>query len=87
MNSRSFRVAVLAAFVLTSPLLIFAAGQPKLHMLSKSEMQDVSGATRSVQQGKGAGMTRNTLTKRPALPTRDESAGDRLVPSDSAFRK
>jgi hypothetical protein len=87
MKSRSFRVAALAAFILTSPLLIFAAGQPKLHMLSKSEMQDLSGATRAVQQGKGTGMTRNTLTSQPVLPTHDESAAERLGPSDSAFRK
>jgi hypothetical protein len=58
MKSRSIRVALLSAFVLTSPVLTFAAGQPKLRVPSKSETQDLSGATRALQQGKGAGMSR-----------------------------
>jgi hypothetical protein len=47
MKSRSFRVAVLSAFVLTYPLLSFAAGQPKLHMPGKSQVRIVPGHTRN----------------------------------------
>ena len=46
MKSRSFRVAVLSAFVLTYPLLSLAAGQPKLHMPGKNQAQNVPGHTR-----------------------------------------
>jgi hypothetical protein len=43
MKSQSSGVAVLSAFVLTSPLLTFG----------KSDVQDLAGATRAVEQGKG----------------------------------
>jgi hypothetical protein len=81
MKSQFIRVAVLSALSLTSPVLIFAAGQPKLHSLDKSETQDLSGATPAVQQGKGAGLSRNShLATSKELPAR-------LNQSDIAFRK
>jgi hypothetical protein len=83
MKSRFTKVAVLSAFVLTSPLLIFAAGQPKLHETSRSEMQKWAESTRAVQQGKGSGMTRNHAAV-PAVTSRSQTA---LNPSDSALRK
>jgi hypothetical protein len=82
MKSRSIRVALLSAFVLTSPSLIFAGSQPKLHMLSESEAQDLSGSSRAVQQGKGAGMSRNQAAI-PANTDRSQTTAAR----DSAFRK
>jgi hypothetical protein len=96
MKSRSIRVAVLSALVLTSPAFIFAAGQPKLHALSKAEMQDLSGATPAVNQGKGAGMSRNYETSRSSdfhltaakdLPATADGSGARLSGGDSATRK
>jgi len=83
MKPRCIKVAVLSAFVLTSPLLIFAAGQPKLRLTSQSEMQNLAGATRAVQQGKGSGMTRNHAAI-PAGASRSQAATNR---SDSALRK
>jgi hypothetical protein len=84
MKSRFIRVAVLSALSLTSPVLIFAAGQPKLHMLSKSQMQDLSGATPALHQGKGAGLSRNYFE----LPAPENlSYAARLNHSDTAFRK
>jgi hypothetical protein len=83
MKSRCTKVAVLSAFVLTSPLLIFAAGQPKLPVTSRSEMQNRAGATRAVQQGKGSGMTRNHATI-PAVTGRSQAAPNL---DDSALRK
>jgi hypothetical protein len=82
MKARSIRAAVLSALVLTSPAFIFAAGQPKLHTLSKAEMQDLSGATPAVKQGKGAGLSRNYETPRSAdfhLTTAKERVGDSAI--------
>ncbi len=98
MKSRFIRVAVLSALSLASPVLIFAAGQPKLHMLSTSQMQDLSGATPAVHQGKGAGLSRNYtevprtsdfhLATAKELPApEDPSYAARLNYSDTAFRK
>jgi len=86
MKSRSIRIAVLSACIVTSPLLSFAAGQPKLHMLSKSQVQDLSGATRAVQQGKGAGMSRSQVAL-PSNANRGLSAAASPNRSDSAYRK
>jgi hypothetical protein len=97
MKSPSIRAAVLSALLLTSPALIFAAGQPKLHMLTKSQMQDLSGATPAVKQGKGGGLSRNYeassandfhLATAKELPAAgDESVNARLSRGDSAFKK
>jgi hypothetical protein len=83
MRSRFIRVAVLSAFALTSPLLIFAAGQPKVRMISQNELPRPDGATRAVQQGKGSGMSRNDVAI-PASADRLQTAPNR---ADSAFRK
>jgi hypothetical protein len=97
MKSRSIRVALLAALVLTSPLFPFAGGQPaKVRLPSKSEMQNAAGVTPAVQQGKGTGTSRNqgvrgnawrlqTAEDNPAV--RDESGAAHQNWSDSAFRK
>jgi hypothetical protein len=87
MKSRFIRAAVLSALALTSPVLIFAAGQPKLHMLSKSQMQDLSGAAPAVHQGKGAGLSRNSSAAKELPAFEDLSYAARLNHSDTAFRK
>jgi hypothetical protein len=93
----SIKLALLPALVLTSALLAFAAGQPKLHMLSKAEMQDLTGATRAVQQGKGGGMSRNQVALRgnayrsqtadESRTLKDGSVGANPNGHDAAFRK
>jgi hypothetical protein len=50
MKSQSFRVATLAAAMLTNPLLSFAGGQHLIRTPSKDDAQDRSGITRAVQQ-------------------------------------
>jgi hypothetical protein len=84
MKSRFIGVAVLSALSLTSPAFIFAAGQPKLHMLGKSQMQDLSGATPALHQGKGAGLSRNYYE--PQTPENQSNAAP-ANHSDTAFRK
>lgn len=98
MKSRFMRLVMLSGVALASPVLIFAAGQPKLHMLSQSEMQDLNGATPAIQQGKGGGLSRKapvpsasdyhlaTAKDLPAAP-RQESGQARPKLSDSALRK
>lgn len=94
----SIKLALLPALVVTSGLLAFAAGQPKLHMLSKAEMQDLTGATRAVQQGKGGGMSRNQVSLRgnayrsqtaaeESRTAKDGSVGVHPNWHDMAFRK
>ena len=98
MKLPSIKVALLPTLVLTSALLAFAAGQPKLHMLSKAEMQDLTGATRAVQQGKGGGMSRNQVVLRgnayrsqtaadESRTLKDGSVGANSNSHDAAFRK
>jgi hypothetical protein len=96
MKSRSIRMALLSAFVLGSPLLTFAASQRPIHVPSKDEIQDRTGITRAVQQGKGGGMSRNQVVLRAnayRLQTPEESQAIRdksdatLPKGDSAFRK
>jgi hypothetical protein len=80
MKSKSIRAAVVSAFVFVSPVLTFAASQPKVRMAGKSETQNAGDVTRAVQQGKGSGLTRRYDV---ALPT---SAGH-VNHADSAFRR
>jgi hypothetical protein len=97
MKLPSTKVVLLPALVLTSALLAVAASQPKLHMLSKAEMQDLTGATRAVQQGKGGGISRNQLalsgnayrsqTADESRTLKDGSAGAHSNWHDTAFRK
>jgi hypothetical protein len=89
---RSIRVTTLSLLALASSLFVFAGGQPPIRP-SPSEAQDVQGATRAVQQGKGGGMSRNQTVTSDA--NRAQTAQDsRAVRSneagqahDSAFRK
>jgi hypothetical protein len=59
MKLQSVRVVSLSALMLISPLLTFAAGQPKLHPFSKSDMQKPVDVPKAVQWGKGTGRWRN----------------------------
>ena len=80
MKPQFSRVAVLTALALTSPLLSLAASQPaKVHVVSKSEMQNRADVTRAVQPGKGSVVTRASAPVPPS-PARTNS-------SDAAFRK
>jgi hypothetical protein len=96
MKSRSMRVALLSAFVLTSPLLTFAGGQPAKVRMPSKETQNPAGVTQAVPQGKGTGISRNqgvranawrleTAEDGPAL--KDESGAVRTNWSDPAFVK
>jgi hypothetical protein len=94
MKSRFSRVAVLTALVLTSPLLSLAAGQPKVHTVSKSDTQDRADVTRAVQFGKGTGMTRNQGVQANAYRSQTAADNAKVQPApartnwnDPAFRK
>jgi len=71
-----------------------AAGQPKVHAVSKSETQDRTDVTRAVQFGKGTGMTRNQGVQANAYRFQTavdnatvKSSAARTNWSDPAFRK
>jgi hypothetical protein len=81
MKSRFVRVSLLSAFALVTPLLTFAGGQPKIWPVSKVEAQDRTGITRSINQGKGAGLTRSEGVIR-ANAYREQTAADK--PSTTA---
>jgi hypothetical protein len=96
MKSKSIRLALVSAFVLASPLVTFAGGQPaKVRTLSKAEVQDRTGISRAIQQGKGAGVSRNEVVLRvnaERVQTAGESATLKPAPAranwgDSAFNK
>jgi hypothetical protein len=98
MKFQSFRVAVLTASILVSPMLSFAGSQPKLRPEpTQSEKQDRTGITRAVQQGKGTGMTRNDVylnananrlqTPEDSQGLRDQSGLAHPNWTDAAFRK
>jgi hypothetical protein len=75
MKSRFVRAALLSAFVLVTPLATFAGGQSKIWPVSKAEAQDRTGIKRSINQGKGAGMTRSEGVIR-ANAYREQTAAD-----------
>jgi hypothetical protein len=84
MKSASIRVALFTAVVLASPALIFAGGQPnKMHAVSKAEMQDRTGVSRNVNQGKGTGISRQQVV----AGANTNSAALRATGSDTAFSK
>jgi hypothetical protein len=102
MQRQSTRVAALSAPLVMSPVSIFAEDQPKLRVLTQSEMQDLSGTTQAVRQGKGGGRSRRNdvsiaseyhLATAKDLPAPvdespvDESGDARQQRRDSAFRK
>src|ERR1700691_1563757 len=83
MKSGSIRVVLLAAVVLASPALTFAGGQPnRIHTVSKAEMQDRTGISRNVNQGKGAGISRKVVPAAMVSQAAQRSSG-----SDTAFSK
>jgi hypothetical protein len=96
MKSRSFRLALLSAIALTSPLLPFAGSQPaKVRNYTNRETLDAS-PTRAVQQGKGSGMSQNqtvranawrSQTAEDSLKLREKPAATHINWGDSAFRK
>jgi len=62
MKPQSIRLALLTAIAPPSPRLAFAGGQPNIvRTVSKAEMQDRTGISRSVNQGKGAGTSRKQV--------------------------
>ena len=71
-------MALLSAVVLTSPLLTFAGGQPKIHKYSNEEAQDRTGISRAIQQGKGTGMSLSDSTIR-ANAYREQTTEQRPV--------
>jgi hypothetical protein len=96
MKLRFIRVATLPTLVLASSLLTFAGDQPgNANTPAKDEIQDRTGVTRAVQQGKGGGMSRNTVranayrsqTAEDSVALKDESGSVRSNRGDIAFRK
>jgi hypothetical protein len=94
MKSQLVRVALLSAVVLASPLLTLAGGQPaKMHRYSKEDVQDRTGITRAIQQGKGTGMSLSDRTIRanayreqtPVAPAQTVAAHAKS--GDTAFTK
>jgi hypothetical protein len=84
MKSPSVTLALSAAFALTSPFIALAGGQPaKVFMPNKAEMQDRTGITRAVHQGKGSGMTRSQA----AVPASAPQTQTTVHLSDTAFTK
>ena len=60
MKSRSVRLALMLAVVMTSPILTFAGGQPaKVRRSGRNETQNRANITQSVKQGKGTGLSLN----------------------------
>ncbi|MGD1070654.1 MAG: hypothetical protein ABSB15_10985 [Bryobacteraceae bacterium] len=88
MKSGSVRLALCAVFALTSPLIVFAGGQPaRVFMPSKADMQNVTGAARAIQQGKGSGMTRSQAAEPASAPRTQTPAQTTGRPGDTAFTK
>jgi hypothetical protein len=98
MKPQIMKLALVSTFVLASPLLTFAGGQPaKMRPYSKEEMQDPTGITRAVQQGKGSGMTRSEVqiranayrsqTAEGSAATVQQSTAAHSNWNDSAFHK
>lgn len=83
MKSGSIRVALFTAIALASPVLTFAGGQPnRVRTVSKAEMQDRTGISRTVNQGKGAGVSRPQTGS-----SANTQAVSRSTGSDTAFSK
>jgi hypothetical protein len=92
MKYQIIKATLVSAFVLASPMLSFAGGQPaKMH---KNDTQDRTGVTRAVQQGKGSGLTRNegvhANAYREQTPAESQVVKEQSNPGrpiDTAFRK
>jgi hypothetical protein len=97
MTSQTVKSAIVSAFVLATPALTFAGGQPKIHPISKEEMRDRTGITQGVQRGKDTGMIRSEVVVRANAyrsQTPEESRVSVAQPpsphsswNDSAFHK
>jgi len=74
MKSGSIRVALFTAVMLASPALTFAGGQPKVHAVGKTEMRDRTGVSKTLNQGKGAGISRKQVVV-PANASRPAGVG------------
>jgi hypothetical protein len=62
MKSRSVKLVLLAASILANPVFTFAGGQPNwVYTPPRNEAQNLAGVARTVNQGKGAGMTRSDV--------------------------
>src|SRR5580658_7668055 len=62
MKSQSIKWVLLAASILANPVFTFAGGQPnRVYTPGKNEAQNLGGVARSLNQGKGAGMTRSDV--------------------------
>jgi hypothetical protein len=98
MKSRSIKLVLLAASILANPVFTFAGGQPNtVYTPGKNEAQNLVGVGRSLNQGKGAGMTRSDGTLRGNAyrsQTADDNRAVRNKPdttgpnfNDSGFHK
>jgi hypothetical protein len=93
MKSRSTKIAALGTLVL--PLLMFAGQQPagSVNNPNSPAATDSSESTRTVQVGKGGGITRNEPETKKGNAYRSQTAADagvvqqRSTPHDSAFTK
>jgi hypothetical protein len=98
MKSRSVKMVLFAASILASPALTFAGGQPNhVYTPPKNEAQDRAGIAQTVNQGKGAGITRSdvvlsgnayreqTAQDSQALKDKSNAAGPNW--NDSGFHK
>ena len=92
MKSQMIKAPLVSAFVLTSPMLSFAGGQPA--NMHKNDTQDRTGISRAVQQGKGSGLTRNEGVQadayRAQTPAESQVAKEQPNPGrpvDTAFHK
>ena len=82
MKLRSIRKTLVSGVVLMSPLVTFAGGpDSNKRMVSKSDMQNPGNLPQSVNQGKGAGITRNEPVLR-GKAYRSQTAQDSPAPSD-----
>lgn len=97
MKQQSAKILSFSAFVFMTASVAFAAGQPKIHAVSKSDMQRPVGAPQTVDFGKGSGRAwkpvstpENTLRLQGAirsLAQDEKSSGFTRSFRDSAFRK
>lgn len=97
MKQQSAKIVSFSAFVFMTASVAFAASQPKIHAVSKSDVQRPVGAPQTVEFGKGSGRAwkpvntpGNTLHLQGAVQSlaQDEKSSG-FTPSfrDSAFRK
>jgi hypothetical protein len=87
MKSQSIRVALLSVLVLASPLFTFAASQPKVRPIDKSDLQKTSALPQAVQFGKGSGKARNQAASSQNAPVGADRSAALSLSSDSAYRK